>query len=192
MFRVDDSRSEHTVISARVEVVRRSIATFDARSPREIDSRERILAELERLSNPFDREGDPVHLTGSAIVVGARGTILHRHKRLGIWMQPGGHLDQDEDPSQAALRETKEETGLPVRHPAGGPRLIHLDAHPAGAHFHLDLRYLLLSADLDPAPAPAESQDVAWFSIEQAVELADEALVDGLKRLSMLDTSKIH
>jgi len=104
----------------------------------------------------------------------------------------GGHLDSDEDPSQAALRETKRKPDFR----SGILQAVRVSSISmptrAGAHFHLDLRYLLLSADLDPAPAPAESQDVAWFSIEQAVELADEALVDGLKRLSMLDTSKIH
>ena len=38
----------------------------------------------------------PTHVTASGIVVGRRGTVLHRHKRLGIWMQPGGHIDAGE------------------------------------------------------------------------------------------------
>jgi 8-oxo-dGTP pyrophosphatase MutT (NUDIX family) len=164
-------------------LVRSSVAEFDANTPREIASRSRILLELDRLCDPFGRDGDPVHVTGSAIVVGPRGVVLHRHKRIGVWMQPGGHLDQGETPWDAALRETKEETGLPVRHPAEGERLIHLDAHPAGTHFHLDLRYLLLSEDVEPCPPPDESQDVRWFPVAEALELADEALVDGLSRI---------
>jgi 8-oxo-dGTP pyrophosphatase MutT (NUDIX family) len=102
-------------------------------------------------------------------------------------MQPGGHVDPGESPWQAALRETTEETGLPVRHPDSGPQLIHLDAHPAGPHVHLDLRYLLLSEDADPAPAAGESPDVRWFSLPEALELADDALVDGLRRLADAD-----
>jgi 8-oxo-dGTP pyrophosphatase MutT (NUDIX family) len=163
--------------------LRREVAAFDARTPREIASRDRFLAELDRLADPFDRNADPVHVTGSAIVTGPRGVVLHLHKRLGGWMQPGGHVDAGETPAEAALRETSEETGLPVRHPGTGPRLIHLDAHPAGAHVHLDLRYLLLSEDADPSPPPGESQEVRWFTLDDAIAVADDALVDGLRRL---------
>ena len=70
-----------------------------------------------------------------------------------------------------------------MRHPEGGPRLLHLDAHPAGPHVHLDLRYLLEAADEDPAPPPGESQQVRWFSLAEAVQVADEALIDGVRRL---------
>jgi 8-oxo-dGTP pyrophosphatase MutT (NUDIX family) len=166
-----------------VAEVRRAVAAFDAATVREIASRDRFLAELDRLAAPFDRYADPVHVTGSAIVAGPRGTVLHLHKRLGGWMQPGGHVDPGETPWQAAVRETLEETGLAVRHPDGGPYLIHIDAHPAGAHVHLDLRYLLLSEDIDPSPPPGESPHVRWFSLADAIGLADEALVDGLRRL---------
>jgi 8-oxo-dGTP pyrophosphatase MutT (NUDIX family) len=168
---------------ALIATVRDQVSGFDAITEREIASRQRILAELDRLDRPFDRNADPVHITGSAIVSGPRGTVLHLHKRLGGWMQPGGHVDPGESPWQAALRETTEETGLPVRHPDSGPELIHVDAHPAGPHVHLDLRYLLLSEDADPAPATGESPDVRWFSLPEALELADDALVDGLRRL---------
>jgi 8-oxo-dGTP pyrophosphatase MutT (NUDIX family) len=166
--------------------VRLAAARFDAATPREASSRRLFLAELDRLADPFDREADPVHVTGSAIVLGRRGTVLHLHKRLGIWVQPGGHIDPGEAPWQAALRETQEETGLAVRHPAGGPTLIHLDAHPAGPHLHLDLRYLLIGEDAEPSPPPGESQQVRWFPLAEAVAVADEALVDGLNRLIAL------
>ncbi len=166
-----------------VDQVRAAVAAFAAATQREKISRERFLAELGRLADPFSRDADPVHVTGSAIVSGPRGTVLHWHKRLGGWLQPGGHVDPGETPWQAAVRETVEETGLPVRHPRTGPLLIHLDAHPAGPHYHLDLRYLLLSGDVEPSPPPAESQQVRWFTLTEAIELADAALVDALLRL---------
>ena len=166
-----------------VAELRGAVTAFDATTAREAASRARFLAELGRLADPFSRDADPVHVTGSAIVTGPRGTVLHWHKRIGGWMQPGGHIDAGEAPWDAALRETREETGLPVRHPDDGPRLLHLDAHPAGPHVHLDLRYLLISADVDPAPPPGESQRVRWFTLAEAMDIADEALIDGLRRL---------
>jgi 8-oxo-dGTP pyrophosphatase MutT (NUDIX family) len=166
-----------------VAELREAVTAFDAATEREVASRTRFLAELDRLADPFGREADPVHVTGSGIVAGRRGTVLHWHKRIGGWMQPGGHVDAGETPWETALRETQEETGLAVRHPAGGPRLLHLDAHPAGPHFHLDLRYLLEGADEDPAPPPGESQQVRWFTLADAMQVADDALIDGLRRL---------
>jgi 8-oxo-dGTP pyrophosphatase MutT (NUDIX family) len=143
-----------------------------------------MLEELERLPRPFDRDADLVHVTGSALVVGRRGTVLHLHKRLGRWMQPGGHLDPGEAPWEAALREAMEETGLHLCHPGTGPRFIHLDVHPAASeHTHLDVRYLLAGDDRDPSPPPGESPHVRWFTLEDAIAVADEALEGALLRL---------
>ena len=70
-----------------------------------------------------------------------------------------------ETPEVSVIRECLEETGLAVAHPASGPAMVHVDVHrSAQDHVHLDLRYLLWAPDHDPAPAPGESQDVAWFS----------------------------
>ena len=139
----------------------------------------RTLTMLDWLVDPFDQHADPTHVTGSAIVVDADGRILlHRHKRLERWLQPGGHLDGGESPDAAAVREVLEETGLAARHPPVGPLLIHVDVHegPRG-HVHLDLRYLLFadgSAAL--APAPGESPDVAWLEAEQATARGDASV----------------
>ena len=123
-------------------------------------------------------------MTGSAIVTALKAGSSTFTKKLGLWLQPGGHLDSGEAPSDAALREAGEETGLPVRHPAGGSALFHLDVHLAAEnHVHLDLRYLLVCADAEPAPPAGESQQVRWFSINEALAIADEGLVDGLRRL---------
>src|SRR5688500_10821251 len=50
--------------------------------------------------------------------------LLHWHRRLGLWLPPGGHIDPGELPDEAAVRETLEETGLAVElldAPWGGP-----------------------------------------------------------------------
>ena len=171
--------------AATIEELHRDIEAFGPRTDREAGSRERMLAELGRLTRPFDRDADPVHFTASAIVIGPRGVLLHLHKRIRRWLQPGGHIDPGETPIEAALREAGEETGLPVTLAGGQPGLFHLDVHTAYAgHIHLDLRYLLEAPDRDPAPADGESQEVAWFGREAAEELADEALLDALRRLA--------
>jgi 8-oxo-dGTP pyrophosphatase MutT (NUDIX family) len=150
-------------------------------SPRETSAKVRFLAELDRLPAPCDEHADLTHVTASGIVVGPRGTVLHLHKRLGIWMQPGGHIDAGETPATAARREAIEELGLAVEHPESGPLLLHLDVHDAAlGHTHLDLRYLLIGRDDDPHPPPDESPDARWYSWDEALATADPALVEAL------------
>lgn len=55
------------------------------------------------------------HFVGTVYVVHERATLLHRHDRLEVWLPPGGHLERDELPHEAADREALEETGLDVR-----------------------------------------------------------------------------
>jgi 8-oxo-dGTP pyrophosphatase MutT (NUDIX family) len=145
----------------------------------EVRSQRTTLRMLEWLVSPLDQAADPTHVTGSAIVVDQAGRLLlHRHKRLGIWLQPGGHLEPGEHPAAAAVRETREETGIAACHPDAGPRLLHVDVHegPRG-HVHLDLRYLLHADGASAfAPDPGESPDVAWWELATAAAQADRSL----------------
>lgn len=117
------------------------------------------------------------------VLDGAGRTLLHRHRRLGKWLQPGGHLDPGEEPVDAALRESLEETGIPLRHPQDGPRLVHVDVHEGGrGHLHLDIRYLLYGkGDAPFAPAPGESQDLAWVPLDQVHRLSDRSVTDAVE-----------
>jgi 8-oxo-dGTP pyrophosphatase MutT (NUDIX family) len=170
---------------AQVELV------LEGRSALPVDARERssvraFRAALRRLDRPFDEEADPTHVTSSALVVGPEGVLLHRHKRLGIWLQPGGHLAPGEDLAAGAVREVAEETGLTARHPPGGPRVVHVDVHEGGrGHTHLDLRWLLF-ADGVPCPPEGESQEVAWFGWAAAEERADPGLAGAVQALRLI------
>jgi len=167
--------------------LRRLLAGHRAAGGREAESMRRVAAELERLTRPCDKEADAVHVTASAVVVGRRGTLLLRHRRLLRWLQPGGHIDPGESPPAAALREAQEETGLALAHPGEGPLLLQVDVHEATlGHTHLDLRYLLVGPDADPAPPPGESPDVRWYDWADAEEIADASLAEGLRAARVL------
>lgn len=134
-------------------------------------------------ADPFDERDDPVHITGSAIVIGPRGTVLLEHRRLGMWLQPGGHVDPGENPWDAARREAAEETGLDVVFHDGRIELVHVDVHAGGrGHTHLDLRYLLDGGATDPDPPEGESQVIAWFDWSSAPERAGDERLAGLLR----------
>lgn len=160
------------------------VAAHRPATAREDASRRRTLAYLRWLPRPLDEAADPVHVTGSAIVLDDEGrTLLHRHKRLGLWLQPGGHVDPGEDPPAAALREAREETGIPLSHPADGPRLVHVDVHEGGrGHLHLDLRYLLQGDGAAAfAPAAGESTALRWVPAEEVDDWGDASVSDAVR-----------
>ena len=161
-----------------------ALASREPLDDREARSLARTRAALIELPRPFDVEADVTHVTASAIVTGPKGVLLHRHKRLGRWLQPGGHVDPGEAPEDAAVRETYEETGIAARHPSDGATIVHVDAHSGGrGHIHLDVRFCLTAADVEPAPPIDESQEVYWFPWGEAIAVADLGLATALRAL---------
>jgi ADP-ribose pyrophosphatase YjhB (NUDIX family) len=60
------------------------------------------------------RSGEHV-FTASALIIADEAepkVLLMKHPKLGLWLPPGGHVEWNEDPHQAVLRETKEEVGI--------------------------------------------------------------------------------
>jgi 8-oxo-dGTP pyrophosphatase MutT (NUDIX family) len=152
------------------------IRSFTPENAEEERIRRRFLDLLTTSEDPSSRSSfDPGHLTASAFVIDGSGRLLlHHHRRLGRWLQMGGHIEPGERPSAAALREAIEESGLhDLRLVSGSP--FDLDIHdiPAGkgepAHLHYDIRF----AALAPRPEPirmdaAESTDLRWFNYGEA------------------------
>jgi 8-oxo-dGTP pyrophosphatase MutT (NUDIX family) len=151
----------------------------------EAHDRDRILAFVLRHERPFDRGLLEGHLTGSAITVSADGScvLLLHHRKLGRWLQPGGHGDPGETTGEeVALREALEESGIRglALHPAA-PRPLDVDVHdipPRGsepAHEHLDLRYLVVAPEgAAVAPDFAELNEIRWVPWDEVDALGPD------------------
>jgi 8-oxo-dGTP pyrophosphatase MutT (NUDIX family) len=169
--------------------LRDAIMAIEPVDQRERDSIEKTLDRLTWSGDLYDEHANDHHITASTFVVSSRGVILHLHRKLGIWVQPGGHVDEGETPVEAALRETLEETGLSARH-LESPLLFHVDVHPGPrGHTHYDVRFVLVASPIDPAPPEGESQEVYWFDFASAQERCEPALAPALAKLGELVAS---
>ncbi len=118
-----------------------------------------------------ERSCVPGHFTGSAWVVSADGerALLLHHRKLDIWVQPGGHADGDGDLAAVALREAEEETGLPGLRIEGG--VFDLDRHAIPArgsdpgHFHYDVRFVVRAGAHEGFVVNEESHALAWVPV---------------------------
>lgn len=138
----------------------------------------------------FERSHLPGHLTGSALVVSPDldRVLLTLHRKLGKWLQLGGHADGVPRLDQVAMTEAREESGLSDLEFLAYERLLDvpaplpfdLDIHPIPArkevpeHLHYDVRYLLVAPGAPPPVRSSESHDVRWLSVEEARSVTDE------------------
>ena len=170
-------------VSHHVDSLLRTVREHRPVDTREAESVARFLHDVPLIDDPFDEDSGLVHVTASAVVVNDEGdkVALHLHKRLAMWLQPGGHIDRGETPAEAALREAGEELGVAVRHHGGAPLMFHVDVHPGPkGHTHHDVRFLLRAPEVPLVPAEGESPDARWFTWDEAIGIADGGLVGAL------------
>ena len=122
------------------------------------------------------------HFCASAFIIDpyTKKILLIKHKKNGRWTQPGGHIEGNETPEEAALREVYEETGLRVR--LLGERFPREDdfIRPLGIqknrktmldgemHMHIDIIYAAVpNDDGDVILNDRESDDIRWFSRDE-------------------------
>jgi len=129
------------------------------------------------------------HFTATGIVFNHAGDILMiKHKKLGVWLPPGGHIDENELPCDAVLREIFEETGVKAQVISASrgvgvgneahckelpnPFVILLeDIEQTWLHNHIDLVYLCRAIGGELIKSDSETDDIGWFTPEAVMQL---------------------
>jgi 8-oxo-dGTP pyrophosphatase MutT (NUDIX family) len=164
---------------------------FAARHPEDHVRTARFRDFVERHPDCLLRSCVPGHLTASAWIVSEdrSAVLLVRHRKLGRWLQPGGHADGDADLAAVALREAREETGL-TRLVAADPLPFDVDVHeiPAHgiepAHLHYDVRFVIVAAREEVPCASSESTAIAWVQAERLEDVTTDESVLRMHRRS--------
>ncbi len=171
-----------------MEILSRDLETYRDRWPGESAVVECFARFLASGPDVFGRNHGAGHFTGSAWLVSADGgrVLLTHHRKLGRWLQLGGHADGDADLARVALREAREESGL---HGLSVDRAIFdLDRHRIPAHgnepehWHYDVRFVVRAGEDERFVVSHESKALAWRAI---TEVADDASLDAsLRRMA--------
>lgn len=132
-------------------------------------------------SNFCSRHEPGAHITASAWITtpDRKYAMLLHHKKLNIWIQPGGHFEpQDISLSEASLRELHEETGL-LEAKLNGNHIFDVDIHqiPArkneAAHRHLDIRFWFV-CEKTPPELSGESHDLGWMNKTEILQVTQD------------------
>lgn len=125
--------------------------------------------------------------TVATFVVHESRVLLLHHAKLNMWLPPGGHIEPNELPDDAAVREVREEAGIKVKLVGEGalpvedprqlvvPKGIQLERIAPG-HEHIDLVYFAVPLGSVKLRPNAESTQIGWFDREglKALDLTYE------------------
>lgn len=164
------------------------LARYGERHPDEAESVLEFLAFAQSGADVFERTRADGHFTASCWLVSADGqrVLLTHHRKLGRWLQLGGHADGDSDLARVALREAEEESGLAELQVE--PQIFDIDAHliPARgsdpAHVHWDVRYLVRCLGSEEFVVSPESLALAWIAVAALID--DPAADPSLRRMA--------
>jgi 8-oxo-dGTP pyrophosphatase MutT (NUDIX family) len=147
--------------------------------------RQVYLSHLEQHTDAMSRDCHPDHLTASVLIVDARGerVLLTLHRLMRRWLQTGGHCEAgDATVADAALREGREESGIPDL--AIDPEPVLLSLHevpscgPIRPSHHLDVQYVAVAPPGAQEVISDESDDLAWFELDRLPEDTDQSVRD--------------
>lgn len=159
------------------------LSDYRQRWPEESDVVEDFLALLADPQNPFERQRLQGHFTGGVWLVSADGQrlLMTHHRKLGRWLQLGGHADGDTDMARVALKEAEEESGLSGLH-VEDAAIFDLDRHwiperkDVPGHWHYDVRYVVHAHGGEDFVVSEESLDLGWREIAPMAQESDESL----------------
>lgn len=144
----------------------------------------RTVAFIKDTPECFERRCGAGHITASGWLVDPSFSrvLMTHHKKLGKWLQCGGHADGDPDLLGVAMRECREESGLhDIR--ALSEEIFDLDVHPIEpyqeipAHLHYDIRFALQAfRDITPHSG-SESIELAWVRLDELESFTKEESV---------------
>ncbi len=150
----------------------------------------------------FDRALLPGHVSGSAWVLNQSRThvLMLHHRKLDMWLQPGGHADNDPDMARVVLNEVHEESGVAKEHiHLVADEIFDVDVHTVYEsahdvrHEHYDIRLLVEIDDGVPIPGNSESHEIGWIPLEQVRYFNNarsfQRLVDKTRRRNSINTS---
>jgi len=160
-----------------------------------------MLKFLDEETGYFLRNNYNGHFTGSAWIVSPdkSSILMTHHKKLGKWIQLGGHADGENDLLKVALREAKEESGI-QQFKVLSEEIFDLDIHEIPQlnselrHLHYDVRFLL---EADPGGEAVitsnESHDVSWIPLADVSKLnAEESIKRMIKKTVIMKVEKMN
>ncbi|MEI9937257.1 MAG: NUDIX hydrolase [Pseudomonadota bacterium] len=182
----------------RLDSLRRQLSEYGPVNSTEAAFVERM-RELSGLEGACDRSHfAPGHFTASAFVLSPdrRDLVLIHHKKLGIWVQPGGHVEPtDDDLIAAARREVLEEVGLGDLESLaveGSSLIFDLDIHAIPtrksdpAHEHFDVRFAFVAKTRELVHSE-EVADLRWVPLSEVGQMgSDESVLRAVGKLRAL------
>lgn len=148
------------------------LTAYNPTSAEENLARDGIVSFVQENADCFLRTNISGHITGSSWLIDPTGeqVLLTHHKKMGAWLQLGGHADGDPDILAVTLREAHEESGIKgiVAH---SPEIFDVDIHlierfnHVPAHYHYDVRFVLRAPHRNVLVSD-ESHALAWKSIK--------------------------
>jgi 8-oxo-dGTP pyrophosphatase MutT (NUDIX family) len=155
----------------------------------------KMLQFLNTYEKCFERSLSIGHFTGSCWLENCDGTmfLLTLHKKIGIWLQLGGHADGNHDLARVALKEAHEESGLKNIELLSG-EIFDIGVHQiqeykgTPAHYHYDIRFLLKTTDKNKdIQISSESTDLKWFAEISTDNYALNRMFKKWKKLNITD-----